>query len=201
MESIWNTKEPASGAEDWTKLDDPIERRRVQNRIAQRNYRMQTLPVQNLQTFSGNAYTLKGANLRKRIETLEREVRSSPDKSSRALLEPSRLRRRPKESVSAVSRSTDSSASNRRALSKTEFPQFPQGTSLVLVPNTDRDEKDLSPAQKSQFNSLSFLRSLSERREDTRSQTLELDAWDVGSEIEATGSPVSLKPKFNSRFI
>jgi hypothetical protein len=63
----------ANPDEDWTKISDLAERRRIQNRIAQRNYRKQ-LPATSYETA---ADFITGKKLKRRLEDLERRAGSS----------------------------------------------------------------------------------------------------------------------------
>ncbi|CAH0056449.1 unnamed protein product [Clonostachys solani] len=70
----------ANPDEDWTKISDLAERRRIQNRIAQRNYRkLQTRsPVLDSGAIRLTQVVLVGKKLKRRLEDLERRA-GSPD--------------------------------------------------------------------------------------------------------------------------
>ncbi|KAK4157060.1 hypothetical protein C8A00DRAFT_12050 [Chaetomidium leptoderma] len=65
----------ANPDEDWTKISDLAERRRIQNRIAQRNYRTDICACPEAKCFIGK-------KLKKRLEELERRAGTSDDASS-----------------------------------------------------------------------------------------------------------------------
>lgn len=65
----------AHSNEDWTQISDLSERRRIQNRIAQRNYRKSKTDLDT----RANAELLIGKKLKNRLEKLERCKSVSPD--------------------------------------------------------------------------------------------------------------------------
>lgn len=73
----------ANPDEDWTKISDLAERRRIQNRIAQRNYRMSLASGSHPRLTAEVGLTLvTGKKLKRRLEDLERMAGTSDGASS-----------------------------------------------------------------------------------------------------------------------
>jgi hypothetical protein len=96
----------ANPNEDWTKISDLAERRRIQNRIAQRNYR-EYPPSPETGKGSVNTDRYSGKKLKKRLEDLERRAASSSASPEQRPAELDRSNSQPREEFSSSS-STES---------------------------------------------------------------------------------------------
>jgi hypothetical protein len=90
--------------EDWTKISDLAERRRIQNRIAQRNYRELSLACRVSRSVDSDRYI--GKKLKRRLEDLERRAASN---SASPEQQPANLPRQVKEEASSSEESRESS--------------------------------------------------------------------------------------------
>jgi hypothetical protein len=91
--------------EDWTKITDLAERRRIQNRIAQRHYR-----TSSVRCHAVPADPAEGAKLKARIHDLENQASSSKTPSSRQRSPRKKEFRAPARASAAASYSTTTAA-------------------------------------------------------------------------------------------
>lgn len=123
----------ANPNEDWTKISDLAERRRIQNRIAQRNYRESDHGTAR-RTKAGRVFinAFPGKKIKRRLEDLERRAGSSsasPEQSHAVLVPPVQPRRKTDEGV-------------KRQKSRSERPGKDRKTSSDMPSNSSGSGKD-----------------------------------------------------------
>jgi len=135
----------ANPNEDWTKISDLAERRRIQNRIAQRNYR-EHLPLSsgNIENYANKA---KGKKIKRRLEDLERRAGSSsasPEPKDADLAPMIELKQSHQRDTVKRQRSKHESASKGRRRSpesyspikqeRSEIPSYQYGREMSISP-------------------------------------------------------------------